>query len=69
VKRTCVGTDDNLTHVIPADAYDPATHTLSWWDEVSPPGHRTIRCHCGLTFDDVNRRVLYPHPLVNPHLS
>jgi hypothetical protein len=63
--RHCDGTDDNLTQEILATDYNSATMTLSGnWDRMAREGRRVIRCQCGLTFDDVDRLVTYPHDLI-----
>jgi hypothetical protein len=59
--RTCNGSDDDLTHQIPVTAYDPSLHTLSSWNRTARPGYVIIRCTCGLTFEDKDRTVTYPH--------
>ena len=61
--RHCDGTDDNLTREIPSRDF-AAGMALSAWDRMAKPGNRVIRCKCGLTFDDVDQRVNYPHELI-----
>ncbi len=67
--RHCDGSDPNLTRTIPAADFDPATMTRSPWDDTARPGTVIICCTCDLVFEDRDRRVTYPHPLVNPRLS
>lgn len=56
--RHCDGTDPNLIRDEPP------------WDPSQPPGvrdpdvHSERPCDCGLTFDDVDHMVIYPHPAV-----
>jgi hypothetical protein len=65
VIRHCDGTDDNLTHRVPEEDYDPEIMTLSTnWDQIGQrqvPGSRIVRCACGRSFDDVDRLVTWPH--------
>lgn len=53
--RVCDGTDPNLLRDDPP--WDPSS--------IEPrEAHTTRPCDCGLRFDDVDRWVIYPHPLV-----
>lgn len=62
--RTCDGTDPNLTRLIPSPDFKPdeGMRISPWHRAFAKPGEVCINCQCGLTFDDVNRVVYYPHP-------
>jgi hypothetical protein len=47
--RTCDGTDPNLTREA-----RPGEEPFGLWPDSVP-------CDCGLTFDDVERTVIWPH--------
>jgi hypothetical protein len=64
VIRHCDGSDDNLTREIPPGEFDAVVMTASVnWDRIGQRlhGNRVIRCSCGLSFDDADRKVTYPH--------
>ncbi len=61
MQRTCDGKDPNLTRHLPEDDYDAGTMVLAPGNSLADPGEVIICCACGLAFDDVYRRVVWPH--------
>jgi hypothetical protein len=57
--RRCDGEDPNLVRVIPRNEMTPQQKLAPW--PTDKPGEITIRCDCGLEFDDVERFVIWPH--------
>jgi len=59
--RHCDGTDQNLTRLVPET--EAAGLLVSYWNSIpsGPPGYVTVACNCGLTFDDEQRLVTWPH--------
>lgn len=66
--RQCDGTDPNLTRSLAdadfAAAPPGSTWRLSPWDQSARDGEVVVCCDCGLVFDDVSRRVNWPHEAI-----